>query len=123
VAGVLVVDLNRVLDESAPGKRGAVALQARFDEMRAQHEKLKARGTTEKGKREADVAASAFERDATLQLEAERARLRTDVLAVCRPLIATLMAEKKADVVVDAAAVLAVATAVDVTDALLKRLV
>jgi Skp family chaperone for outer membrane proteins len=91
--------------------------------MRAQHEKLKARGTTEKGKREAAAAASAFERDATVQLEAERARLRTEVLAVCRPLIATLMAERKADVVVDAAAVLAVSAAVDVTDELLKRLV
>lgn len=119
---VLVVDLARVLDESAPGRRGAQALQARFDEMRAQHEKLKTRATTERGKQQADVAAAAFERDAGPVLDAERARLRADVLALCRPLVTALMHEKKADVVVDAAAVLASSSAVDVTDEIIKRL-
>lgn len=120
---VLVVDLARVLDESAPGKRGAQALQARFDEMKSQHDKLKSRGTTERGRAQADVAAESFERDAFVALEAERATLRKDVLALCKPAIAALMVEKKADIVVDAAAVLASSSSVDVTDELIKRLV
>ena len=122
MAAVLVVDLNRVLDESAPGKRGAAALQARFDEARAQHEKLRARGTTEKGKREADAAAAVFERNAGKALDDERAKLRTELLTAARPVIAALMQEKKADIVVDAFAVLAVANAADVTDEVIKRL-
>ncbi|MDP2342408.1 MAG: OmpH family outer membrane protein [Deltaproteobacteria bacterium] len=119
---VLVVDLSRVLDESAPGKRGAAALQARFDAARAQHEKLRSRGTTERGKREADAAATAFETEAVQELERERAKLRQEVLALARPLIAALMAERKAAIVVDAAACLAIAAAVDVTDDVVKRL-
>jgi Skp family chaperone for outer membrane proteins len=122
VSLVLVVDLKRVLDESRPGREGAGALQAKFDEMKAQHEKLRSRGTTERGKREADAAAAAFEADAARALEGERARLRADVLSRCRPIIAALMVERGADVVVDAAAVLASGAAVDVTDDVVKRL-
>ena len=119
---VLVVDLARVLDESAPGKAAAAALQARFEEARAQHDKLLARATTEAGKRKAAEAAQAFEGDALRGIEAERARMRADVLAAVRPVLAALMQERKAQIVVDAAACLAVADAVDVTDELLTRL-
>lgn len=122
MAAVLVVDLNRVLDESAPGRRGAALLQTRFDEARAQYDKLRARGTSEKGKREADAAAAAFERNAGKSLDDERAKLRGELLTAARPIIAALMQEKKADLVVDAIAVLAVANALDVTDEVIKRL-
>jgi Skp family chaperone for outer membrane proteins len=118
----LVVDLTRVLDESAPGKRGAAALQARFETAKAQHEKLRSRGTTERGKREADVAAAAFESEAFQELERERAKLRQEVLALARPVIADLMKERKAVVVVDAASCLAVTSGIDVTDDIVKRL-
>lgn len=118
---VLVVDLSRVLDESAPGKAGAAALQAKFDELKAQHDKLKGRGTTEKGAREAAAAAAAFEVDARKTLETERAQLRDDVLKKVRPVIAEIMSEKKASVVVDASAVLAVAAAVDITADVIAR--
>lgn len=119
---VLVVDLARVLDESAPGKAGAAAMQAKYDELKAQHEKLKARGSSERGKGKADAAAAAFEADAQRTLETERAKLRAEVLAKARPIIAALMEEKKAAVVVDAAAVLAVANAADVTAEVVARL-
>ncbi len=119
---VLVVDLARVLDESAPGRRGAATLQARFDELKSQHDKLKSRGSTERGKQQADAAAAAFEVESGPVLAAERVRLRNEVLALCRPLIAAVMQEKKADVVVDATAVLASSSSVDVTDEIIKRL-
>ncbi len=121
VVGVLVVDLARVLDDSAPGKAGATALQAKFDELKAQHEKLRSRGTTEKGQKEAAAAAAAFEVDARKTIEGERAKLRDDVLAKVRPVIAAIMVEKNASVVVDAAAVLAVAAAVDITADVIAR--
>lgn len=119
---VLVVDLARVLDESALGKAGAAALQARFDEAKAQHEKLGARATTEQGKRKSDEAATAFESTAIAEIEAARARLRAEVLAKVRPVVASLMREKKADVVLDAGACLAIGGTVDVTDEVLQRL-
>ena len=119
---VLVVDLARVLDESAPGKQGAAALQARFDDAKAQHAKLLARATTEQGKRAAAEAADALEGDARRASEVERTRLREDVLARARPIVFALMQERAADVVIDAAACLVLATGIDVTDVVLQRL-
>lgn len=119
---VLVVDLARVLDESALGKRGAAALQARFDDARTQHEKLQSRASTEQGKRKAEEAAAAFEADAITGIEGERARLRAEVLSQARPIIASLMQSKKADLVIDAGACLAIGASVDITDDVLQRL-
>ncbi len=119
---VLVVDLNRVLDESALGKGGAAALAARYATLKEQHDKLQQKGASEKGKAAAAAAAAEFERGAQQELERERARLREDVLARTRPIVAALLTEKKAEVVVDAAAVLASVAGVDVTDVVVARL-
>lgn len=110
---VLVVDLARVLDESAAGKQGAAQLQAKFDDARARYEKLHAKNKS---------MAAELEREAVLDIERERARLREQLLAQVRPIVATLLAEKKASVVIDAAACLATAAGVDVTDEVLRRL-
>ena len=119
---VLVVDLARVLDESALGKRGAVALQARFDDARAQHDKLQSRATTVEGQRKAEEAAAAFAADALTGIEGERARLRAELLSQVRPIVASLMQSKNADVVIDAGACLAIGAGVDITDDVLQRL-
>ena len=118
---VMVVDLARVLDESALGKQGAAALQARFAEAKAEHERLNARESSE-GKRRAEQSAAAFQNDALAAIEQERARLRSDVLAQARPVIAALMKERKVDLVIDAGACLAVGAHVDVTDDVLQRM-
>jgi Skp family chaperone for outer membrane proteins len=110
---VLVVDLARVLDESALGKQAAAALQAKFDDARGRYEKLLAKNKS---------MAAELEREAVLDIERERGRMREQLLAKVRPIVAALMGEKKARVVVDAAACLAVADGVDVTDEVLRRL-
>lgn len=119
---VLVIDLNRVLDESAAGKRGAAALSARYAALKEQHDKLQQKGASERGKAAAAAAAAEFERNAQQELEGERARLRDEVLAKLRPIVAALLSEQKAEVVVDAAAVLASVGGVDVTDKAIARL-
>jgi Skp family chaperone for outer membrane proteins len=110
---VLVVDLARVLDESALGKQAAMALQAKFDDARARYEKLVAKNKN---------MAAELEREAVLDIERERGRMREELLAKVRPIVAALMSETKARVVVDAAACLAIADGVDVTDEVLRRL-
>jgi Skp family chaperone for outer membrane proteins len=119
---ILVVDLDRVLDESAPGRAGARSLQARFDEARAKYEALAARGSSTKGRQQAAETAAAWEREALKELEVERARLRQQVLDAARPALAALVVEKKARIVLDARACLVVADGVDVTAEVIRRL-
>jgi Skp family chaperone for outer membrane proteins len=119
---VVVVDTGRLLDESPAGKAGAAALQARYEADKARYDGLREKGTTEKGRRQAEEAAAAFERQAFAALEAERATLARQVLEGARPLIAAVMKERSAVVVVDARATIAFDGAVDITDLVLRRL-
>jgi Skp family chaperone for outer membrane proteins len=120
--GVVVVDTARVLDESPAGRVGARALQAAYDDKKARFEKLRDKGTTIQGKRQAEDAAAAFEREAFAELEAQRATLRHSVLDGARPAILAVMAERRAAVVVDTRAAVAFDPAADITDAVLLRL-
>jgi outer membrane protein len=119
---VVVVDTGRLLDESPTGKAGAAALQARYEADKARYDALREKGTTEKGRRQAEEAAAAFERQAFAELEAERAALARQVLEGARPLIAAVMKERGAVIVVDARATIAFDGAVDITDLVLLRL-
>jgi Skp family chaperone for outer membrane proteins len=119
---VVVVDTGRLLDESPAGKAGAAALQARYEADKARYDALREKGTTVKGRRQAEEAAAAFERQAFAELEAERAALVRQVLEGARPLIAAVMKERSAVVVVDARATIAFDGAVDITDLVLRRL-
>lgn len=121
-AAVLVVDTARLLDESPAGVAGAAALQAKYDEARARFEKLRDKGTTTQGKRQAEEAAAAFERDAFADLERERAALAKQVMDAAFSAVQAVMQERGASVVVDARATVAFAAAVDVTDLVLQRL-
>lgn len=119
---VVVVDTGRLLEESPAGRAGAAALQARYEAEKARYEKLRDRGTTAQGRRQAEEAAAAFEREAFAGLEAERATLARDVLASAREVINAVMKERGAVVAVDARAAVAFDAAVDVTDLVLARL-
>jgi Skp family chaperone for outer membrane proteins len=121
--GVLVVDVDRVLDESGAGRSGAQALQARFDEARAAWTKLRERGSSPQGQKQAEEAARAFEAEALAGLEAERAVLRAQVMAALRPVAQAVLRERGGAVVVDARACLAVVDGIDVTDEVVRRLV
>jgi len=118
----VVLDTARLLDESPAGKASAARLQASYDDKRARYEALRDKGTTAAGHKKALEAAAAFQSEAITGLEDERARLRTEVLSVCRDAITAVMAEKKAAVVVDARVCLVVDPAADITDAVLARL-
>jgi outer membrane protein len=119
---VVVVDTGRLLDESPAGKAGARALQAHYEAEKARYDALREKGTTEKGRRQAEEAAVAFERQAFAELEAERAALARQVLDGARPVIAAVMKERGAVVVVDARAAIAFDDTVDITDHVLRRL-
>ena len=120
--GFLVVDLNRVLDDSSIGRAAARQLQQRFDAARAAVEKLASRGSSPHGRARSGDAAAELEASERAGLEAERSRLRAEVLARVRPIIEAVAKDRSADVVLDAAAVIACVSAVDVTDEVLRRL-
>jgi Skp family chaperone for outer membrane proteins len=120
---LVVVDAARILDESAAGKAAAAVLQARFDEARARHERLRERGSTPQGQKKADEAARAFEAAAVAEIEALRAQHRREVLAAAEPVIAAVAKARGASIVLERGAVLAVLDpAVDITDDVLARL-
>jgi Skp family chaperone for outer membrane proteins len=122
VHSVIVVDTGRLLDESPAGRAGAAALQARYEAEKARYEKLRDKGTTTQGRRQAEEAAAAFEREAFAGLEAERAALARQVMDGARATIAAVMQERGAVVVVDARAAVVFDPAVDVTELVLARL-
>lgn len=122
VPSVIVVDTGRLLDESPAGRAGAATLQARYEAEKARYEKLRDKGTTTQGRRQAEEAAAAFEREAFACLEAERAALARQVMDGARATISAVMQERGAVVVVDARAAVAFDPAVDVTDLVLARL-
>ncbi len=120
--GVLVVDLNRVLDESREGRAAAQQLQQRFAALQAAVDKLGARGASSAGRARSTEAASELQSREGAAIEDERGRLRAALLGRARPIIEAIARERGAAVVVDATAVIACAAAVDVTDEVLRRL-
>jgi Skp family chaperone for outer membrane proteins len=122
VMSVLVVDVSRILDDSRAGRAAAQQLQARYDNARAAVDKLASRGSTSSGRARSVEAAGEFEANERAAIEAERVRLRSELLARARPIIEAIAKERGADVVVDAAAVITCAANVDVTDEVLRRL-
>lgn len=95
--GVLIVDINRVLEESKVGRAAAEALEEKW----------------KKGRKASGAAAL------KQSLEKERDALRDKVLARVRPALAALVEERGALVVLPAKAVVAHAAEIDVTDALI----
>jgi Skp family chaperone for outer membrane proteins len=122
VSGVVVVDTARLLDESPAGQEGARALQGAYEDKKARFEKLRDKGTSTQGKRQAEDAAAAFERDAFAELEAQRGALRQGVLDGARAAITAVMAERRATVVVDTRAAVVFEPVADITDAVLAKL-
>jgi Skp family chaperone for outer membrane proteins len=103
MSDVVVLDVNRLLDECAAGKAGAKALQSEYKKLKKQREKLPE-------DRRASFDARAFN-----TLEKERAQLRADVLAKARPVVQRLMSERGAKVVLRAEQALAFDGSVDIT--------
>jgi Skp family chaperone for outer membrane proteins len=101
---LLVVDVARVLDQSRAGQAGALKLRKRADAAKATHQ----------GMRDA-VAAAAFEREAVVEIERERAALREALLATIQSVTEMVRLKRGATVVVDRGVVLAVDPAADVT--------
>ncbi len=96
---VLVLDLARVLDESAPGRAARASLEAAWEKEAVKDDAARARIT------------------------ARRDQAREGVLARVRPIVEALCVEREASVVIDRAAVITSAHGVDVTDDVIARLV
>ena len=122
VASILICNMARLLDECPAGLAASAALQARFDEAKARFEKLRDKGSSTSGKRQAEEAAASFQQEAIGEIEAERARLGQGVVDSLRPVIEAVRKEHGAAVVLDTRAALAFDAAVDVTDVVLARL-
>lgn len=106
----LVVDIDEVLDTSQKGTAAAAFLRKEYEKHK------KARDALAKDKR------AEYEREATMNLERERARLRQEVLVEVRKLVQALMKEKGAKVVLPRAQTLAYDDKIDVTAEVLRRL-
>ena len=107
---MLIVDLARVLDESNFGKAAAKMLKAQFEAARKKRRTIK----------ESDYAA--FDREATIAIEKERARFRQELLQKAQPIIVQIQKSRGADCVLHADALLSYSPAVDITDEVLRLL-
>lgn len=121
---VLVVDLARVLDESAEGKAGAKALGERWEAAKAKHQTLQKRvdGAKEEALSAARSALIRFEKETLAAIEQERKQLREALLAKVRPVVEAIAKERSAAVVIEASNALYVGPNVDVTTEVLTRL-
>lgn len=141
-APLLVVDLKRVLEDSAAGRalrasevEERKALQAEFDAVREsleaeEAEMARVRARTPRAEFERRVVAfdkrvraarsSAQERGAALQ--ARYADAQSALVAAVQPLLRALMQERGAVAVLDEAQVLMSITALNVTETLIERL-
>lgn len=113
----LVIDMRRLLDESAVGSAAAEALAARFDAARAQHAGMKEQARRVSGAAQAKLLeeATSFEEEVTQQLEDERERLREQLLARANPIIRRLATERGAGLVLERAAVVMFDASTDIT--------
>jgi Skp family chaperone for outer membrane proteins len=110
-SAVLLVDLTAVLDRSRAGREAAAALEARFHAAREKRASLEG------------AEAARFEIDSVRAIEAERARLRDELLARARVQCEHIRSQRGALVVIDRALTLAAASeARDVTDELIAAL-
>ncbi len=121
---ILVIDLARVLDESAEGKAGAKALAARWEVAKTEHAKLQKAAEAASGaaQGEAHKALIRFEKETLAAIEDERRTLRSSLLEKVRPLVAAVAKQRKADVVLEASSALYVAETADITQTILGKL-
>jgi Skp family chaperone for outer membrane proteins len=110
-AAVLIVRVTDVLDNTKAGKKSADELKTRFLAAKKKREGIKDA-----------VEATKFEIEFARELEGERARKRDELLTKARAAAEKIRAKKKAQLVVDAASVLAFAGAIDITDEIIAAL-
>ena len=108
---VLLVRVTDVLDRSKAGKQAADELRARFIEARTKREAI-----TDA------VEGARFELDVARDLEGARARRRDQLLQQARAAAEKIRKKRGAHVVVDAGAVLASSTDLDITDEIIAAI-
>ena len=116
----LVVDLMRLLDESAPGRRAADDLAKRWEAARHELQRLDAQA--EQGNEEAAQRAERLAAEVPAELERVRAAAREDLLARVRRLVAEAAAARGCSLVLSAAQTLVFDPKADLTDELLHQL-
>ncbi|WP_372612550.1 OmpH family outer membrane protein [Aquicoccus sp.] len=139
---VLVVDLNRLFNETLFGERVASELEAESAELAAENRRIESELTDEEKdltERRADMSPSDF-RDAADEFDAKVQRIRSEqeskaralaeenenaqrrFLGAARPVLERLMRESGASVLLDTRVVLLSSDVVDVTDAAVERI-
>lgn len=121
--GYLVLDMQRLMDESHVGKAAGAMLNARFAELAAQHKELTRKAALAAPKERAAVAQSAhdFEEGALKGLQKEQHALRLAMLERARPLVEAAMKAAKVTLVLDRASVLMCDPKADITLALMAQ--
>lgn len=122
--GFLVVDMMQVLDESALGKSGADALKQQYDDARERFDALReqAKAAVGPARQTLTEETQAYESEALAELDAKREALRDELLEAARAHVEALRAERKAELVLDARAVVLCADAIDITREVIARL-
>jgi Skp family chaperone for outer membrane proteins len=120
---ILVLDLARVLDESAFGRSAQEALTRELDEARLKHEGMRQQAKSAAGPTQTKLVdeARAFERDTLAGLEKKRAELRETLLNDVRAIVDEIRTARKSTLVLDARAVVMAAEADDITAEVLAR--
>lgn len=120
---VAVLDVTRLLDESARGKAGAADLKAAWLRKREEYDRALQQAGTLTPENPAAHELQRMDQQAQRELGELRARMIQGVLEAARPVVTALCAERKIDVVLDAQSVFHLHdAALDVTTEIIQRL-
>lgn len=119
----LVVDMQRVLDESQVGKDAAAALEGQMKAAQEEFRKLgeKAKAATGADKTKAEQATTQFEAKALGDLDTRRRELREELVARARPIMAGLAMKEGAKLVLERSAVIIFDSNGDITNEVITK--
>jgi len=119
----LIVDMQRVLDESQVGKDASVVLEAQMKAAQEEFKKLQDKHKSAKGDalKAAEAQAIQFEQKSIADLEARRKEMRDELVARARPIMSGLAMSQGAKLVLERTAVIIFDPNGDVTADVIAR--
>lgn len=120
---VVVLDMQKLMDESEVGKEASRTLEARFKAAQQEHRRMKEKAAQAQGdaKVTAEMEAQAYEAQALREIEDLRGRLRRALLVRAEPLVRATVEALGAKVVVDRTAIILADPTTDITYHVLSR--
>jgi Skp family chaperone for outer membrane proteins len=120
----LVVDMQRLMDDSKVGQEAAKAVAARFDAAQGEYKKLlekAAKAPAGKDKTAAEAKVREFDQQSIKAIKTAQDALRLALLKRAQPFVDDAMKATGAEAVLDRAAVLMCDPVVDITNQLIAK--